>query len=254
MSEKTIDMIQTNRIIIKNLNKVYGSGHEKTIFFNQFNISFEVDKINCIIGKSGCGKSTLLRFISGIEKVDSGSISFQKYEDRKILFYMIFQNQNLFPWLTVYQNLELRLANKKLRQRKKKDVIYSALEKYDLLDTVNKYSYQMSGGMIQKIAFICSLIFEPDVILMDEPLSSLDQISKREALQFLRQEKIKNRMTVIYVTHDIHEALSIADNIYILKYDKMNNHSFISFQNNFLNQSDPNDYMSLIKKIEDYLE
>lgn len=174
------------------------------------NLSFSVVKNEfiSIVGSSGCGKSTIIKLISGINQKTSGEIIGKKtaYMPQKDL---------LLPWRTVLENiiLPVELNKKDLVEGRKK--AYEYLEKLNLKEYANKYPYELSGGMKQRVSFIRTLLTEADILLLDEPFSALDAITK-ENLQKWLLEVLKNfNKSVIFITHDINEALFLSNRILV---------------------------------------
>lgn len=184
---------------IKNINIKYGNN----IIYENFNIEFKDHKINCIIGSSGCGKTTLLNYISN-ELLEKGvSLSY------------IFQNDNLIPWKNVYSNLKLIAKN-----HFKSDVldleIDKALEYVGLKEVKYYYPNELSGGMKQRVNIARSLLGNFEVLIMDEPFKSLDIQCKNKIISIIKNLNIQKRITIIMVTHDKEEILSLADNLFLL--------------------------------------
>lgn len=206
---------------IANLGKTYMVNKQKKPIIQDLNLSCKQHDFICIIGKSGCGKSTLLKIIGGFDSNYSGQVEIndKKISSPNIDKFLIFQDFNqLFPWKTVKENVIFPL---KVNQKKKSfDDIDSKANTYidmvGLKDYHHYYPHQLSGGMKQRVALARALALEPIVLLMDEPFSSLDALT-RESLQGLLHEiwkKIKS--TIIFVTHDIKEAIKLSTKIVIM--------------------------------------
>lgn len=201
-------------LCIKNLKKNYQTlnGEIKAIQ----NISFDLEKgeFLCIIGSSGCGKSTLLNILSGIERKTNGEI----YLDKNIKLGYMLQSDALFPWLNILDNACLGLEITHNKTKETKDFVKSLLIKYGLKDFLYKYPDELSGGMRQRVALIRTLALKPDILLLDEPFSSLDYVSRLEVSKDV-YNIIKNEgKTVIMITHDIAEAISLASRVIVLSY------------------------------------
>ncbi len=203
----------TNELIsINELNKSYYSINNETKTLS--NISFKLYKNDFlgIIGPSGCGKSTILNILSGLISDYSGKIN--KKKDLKI-GYML-QEDALFPWLTIYENTILGLKiNKKLDTNSKKYVL-NLLKKYNLFEFKDKYPYELSGGMKQRVALIRTLALKPDILLLDEPFSALDAQTRLSVSDDIYNIIKNENKTIILVTHNIEEAISMCNRIIIL--------------------------------------
>jgi spermidine/putrescine ABC transporter ATP-binding subunit len=191
-------------------------------------VSFEATegKVLSLLGPSGCGKTTTLRCIAGFENPDRGEIYL---DDRKITpippekrgIGMVFQNYALWPHMTVYGNLAFSLQIRKVPKNEITKKIKKVLDMVQLEGYENRYPRQMSGGQQQRIAMARALVFEPDIMLLDEPLSNLDaQLREEMRFEFTELQK-KLGITAVYVTHDQAEALVISDKIVILDQGKI---------------------------------
>ncbi len=182
-------------------------------------ISFTVGKgeLMGLVGPSGCGKTTILSLISGIIKPTTGSVftAGQPPEKCDISGYML-QKDELLPWRTNMGNILLGAEIKKLDKQKIREKAMRLLEKYDLAGVEKHYPSQLSGGMRQRVALIRTLVLAPQIILLDEPFSALDFQTRLQVVgdvyNMLREEK----MTAVFVTHDINEAISMCDRVAVL--------------------------------------
>ncbi len=197
-----------NKITFTNVNKSFYSLKEETVVLNQ--ISFDVKKgeIVAIVGPSGCGKSTLLNLISGLIQPDSGKI-----EINGKVGYM-FQKDHLFEWRTVYKNITLGPEIVKIKIEPEK--IDQILKKYGLYDFKNHYPKELSGGMRQRVALLRTLALDPDILLLDEPFSSLDYQTKITVQDDIYKIIKDAQKTTLLVTHDITEAIAMADRVIVL--------------------------------------
>lgn len=203
--------------------------YKDTKVIDNFNLTVERGEFATLLGESGCGKTTILRLISGFLNPSQGSIYIRGEEQNGILpnrrkIGMVFQDYALFPHLTVEQNLFYGLKLKKdFRSQKKQstELVMQTAENLELTHLLNRFPGELSGGQQQRVALGRSLVLEPEVLLMDEPLSSLDtnlRIKVREELKEIQQ---KLKITTIYVTHDQKEALSLSDRIAVMKGGKV---------------------------------
>jgi NitT/TauT family transport system ATP-binding protein len=170
----------------------------------------------CVAGPSGCGKSTLLRVMAGLIPSTSGEMRFAELNGARPHTAMVFQSQGLFPWMSVLDNvafgLEMQGMDRAARHRQARDF----LEKVGLKDFVGAYPHTLSGGMRQRVAILRAFLADPEILLMDEPFGMLDaqtRLVMQEELLGLWQQR---RHTVVYVTHDIEEAILLGDRILVM--------------------------------------
>lgn len=175
-----------------------------------------------LIGESGVGKSTLLNLIAGFYKTSQGSIVINKEvlnKPRKGTSFL-FQELGLFPWQTVYEAIampaEINYINDKVNV---KDSVINLLNEMNLEELINKYPHELSGGERQRVALARTLISKPDLLLMDEPTSSLDAMTKENIQQLILRQQQKLNCTLLFVTHDIEEAVLLGEKILILNLD-----------------------------------
>ncbi len=197
---------------IKNLKKNYHTPKEEIEAIEDFSFDLYENEFVAIVGPSGCGKSTILSILSGIENMSSGGI---KNLNNSSIGYML-QSDNLFEWRTILENCLLGLEiNGKLNEENKKYVL-SLLETYGLKNFINSYPSNLSGGMRQRVSLIRTLATRPDILLMDEPFSALDYQTRLAVSDDVFNIIKKEKKSVIMVTHDIAEAISMADKVIVL--------------------------------------
>lgn len=218
-------------IQIKNLTKKYKIEGQEITALNNINLELKSGSFTTIVGKSGCGKSTFLRIIAGLETATSGEV-FGVNEIKKSL---VFQEARLMPWLTVAENIIFPLKNK----RKRDEIQLKLKEQLQILglkEFKDAYPDQISGGMAQRTALGRALIYESDLILMDEPLGSLDAFNRYKLQQELKTIFSQNKKTVIFVTHDIDEAIFLGDRVLVMDagriIDEFNLKANINLSNN----------------------
>jgi sulfonate transport system ATP-binding protein len=197
-------------IQIKNLTKKYKIEGREIRALNNINLEINGGSFTTIVGKSGCGKSTFLRIIAGLETATSGQI----FGTNKIKSSLVFQEARLMPWLTVEENILFPLKNKKKNKIQPK--VEEQLQLLGLKEFKDAYPDQISGGMAQRTALGRALIFESDLILMDEPLGSLDAFNRYKLQEELKNIFSENDKTVIFVTHDIDEAIFLGDQVLVM--------------------------------------
>ena len=194
-------------IRIENINKRYGDN----IIFNNFQIDFYENKINCILGKSGCGKTTLLNIISGVVKNDESD--FKGIEDLGVSY--IFQDDRLIDWLSVEDNIEL-VIKKHYSEDKVNELCEKYLKLVGIYEYKNYYPQRLSGGMRQRVNIARAFIYPSKIIIMDEPFKSIDIKNKQIIMENFKKILEEENRTVLFVTHDIDEALYLGDVAFIL--------------------------------------
>ncbi|MFZ7121098.1 MAG: ABC transporter ATP-binding protein [Eubacteriaceae bacterium] len=196
--------------------------YEERMIINSIDLTINKGEFICILGTSGCGKTTLLNIIGGFLQKDHGKITLKGTQITKPVTecVMVFQElDQLFPWMTLQQNIEFALKNSK--QKYSKVEINELSSKYiqmvKLQGFEKYYPNQLSGGMKQRTAIARALVTTPEVLLMDEPFGSLDVQTKKELQEILLSIWKQTKTTIVFVTHDVRESLKLADRIVIMK-------------------------------------
>ncbi len=207
------------KIRADHLKKVFYSQNDREVIaLADINLSVQENEFLCILGPSGCGKSTFLRIVAGLEKASSGTVFYEGEEHIKPRreIGMIFQSYSLMPWLNVLDNIALGLDFAGVPKAKRIASARKFLEMIEMGDFGKAYPHELSGGMQQRVAIARSLANNPDVLLMDEPFGALDAytriIMQKELLRIWEQHKI----TIIFVTHSVDEAVYLADRIVLM--------------------------------------
>lgn len=195
---------------VKELSKTYYTLKKEVKAVDKFSFELLEGEFIALVGPSGCGKSTILSILSGLESLDSGTIVTDKN-----IGYML-QTDALFDWLTILENCLLGLKIKKELTEENEQYVVSLLEKYGLKDFMNSYPSHLSGGMRQRVALIRTLATKPDILLMDEPFSALDYQSRLSISDDVYKIIKGEGKSIIMVTHDIAEAISMCDKVIIL--------------------------------------
>ena len=201
---------------IHNVKKSFTVDGQKVDVLKDINLEVQEGEFIAIVGHSGCGKSTLLKIIAGHEKNDTGLVTVDGKEvngpgmDRG----MIFQEHRLFPWMSIEKNVQLGL--KGLSKEEKTKLSGQYLELVKLSEFKKAYPSQLSGGMSQRAAIARSLVSQPEVLLLDEPFGALDALTKIELQEELLKIRERFHNTMLMVTHDIEEAVYLADRIVVM--------------------------------------
>ena len=210
--------IMENHVELDNVTKFYQSQEKQLHALHE--VTFDVDRgeFVCIVGPSGCGKSTLLKIIAGLDEPSSGEVRFKGriVEEPQSKISMVFQAFGLFPWRTVLENVEYGLEMQKAPKNKRRDVSKQYLEMVGLSGYEHMYPKQLSGGMKQRVGIARALAVDPEVVLMDEAFSAIDEVTAevlREEVTALHRETGK---TFVLVTHNLSEALELADKVVVL--------------------------------------
>lgn len=205
--------MNNNILTLNNISKTYYTKEKETLAIKEFNYTFKEDSITAIVGPSGCGKSTLLNIIGNLDTKTTGEIIFNNKKNK--IGYM-FQNDCLFPWLNILDNCLIGLKIKKELTKEKKEYVINLLNTYGLTDFIYSYPNNLSGGMRQRVALIRTLATNPDILLLDEPFSALDfetrQLVSNDVYNIIKKE----HKTTIMITHNIEEAIAIADTVIVL--------------------------------------
>ena len=206
---------------IKNVNKTFPL--EKSQISVLENVSFSVDKDEfiCLVGPSGCGKSTVLRIIAGLEKADSGEVLFhgQPQTSPNPKLAMIFQLFGLLPWRTALENVEVPLEVLGIKKEARVEIATNHLRMVGLEGFENTYPHDLSGGMKQRVGIARALALQPQVLLMDEPFSSLDELTAKTlrelVLEIWRDPSLPTN-TFVMVSHNVEEAVYMADRVVVM--------------------------------------
>jgi NitT/TauT family transport system ATP-binding protein len=204
---------------VKSLHKIFPSPDGEVVALENINFSVHRRELMCIIGPSGCGKSTLVRILAGLEVPTSGDVLL---DDKRVTNPgaergMVFQGYTLFPWLTVKENVMFGLkmagrAGVEIEQEARQWIEMVGLAKFEM-----SYPHQLSGGMKQRVAIARALANQPRVLLMDEPFGALDAQTRCQMQSYLLQIWKNVDVTIIFITHDLDEAIYLADRVLVLK-------------------------------------
>jgi NitT/TauT family transport system ATP-binding protein len=205
---------------VTNLRKVYGSGDGATEAIAD--VSFEVAKgeFVCLVGPSGAGKTTLLKTVSGLMAPTAGEVVLgdEKVAGPPERMALVFQDysRSLYPWMKVGENVAFPLRRKKLSKAERNETVEHAVESVGLASSIDKYPWQLSGGMQQRVAIARGLAYQPEVLLMDEPFASVDAQTRADLEDLVLSIRHEYDVTVLFVTHDIDESVYMGDRVVIL--------------------------------------
>lgn len=191
---------------------------ERLLALAELSLTINEGEFFCLVGPSGCGKSTLLKIIAGLEFVDGGVIAIDgdRINGPGLNRGMVFQDYALFPWLTVEQNVEFGLDLRKVPKKTRKETVQRYIDMVGLTGFEKSLSQQLSGGMKQRVAIARALSLTPKILLMDEPLGALDAFTRLQMQEEITRIWKEEKQTVIFVTHDIEEAVYLGDRIAVM--------------------------------------
>ena len=196
----------------------FRSSRESFTVLDHISLQIEKGEFICLLGPSGCGKTTLMNSIAGFETLTEGSITIdgQKVKAPSEKYVTIFQNYGLLPWRTVEKNVELGLETLKVPKQERKQIAMKYLQLVGLENFAKRHPAQLSGGQQQRVAIARGLAVDPEILFMDEPFGALDAITRYKLQDDLLHITKSQNKTVIFVTHDIDEAVFLADKIVVM--------------------------------------
>jgi NitT/TauT family transport system ATP-binding protein len=205
---------------VSQLGKTYGAGETATHAIGSISFGIEEKEFVCVVGPSGCGKTTLLKCMSGLLEPSTGSVAIK---GRKVTgpppeMALVFQeySRSLLPWMSVRGNVTLPLRHKKLGKGETTRLVEEAVEAVGLTRFIERYPWELSGGMQQRVAIARALAYQPEILLMDEPFASVDAQTRGDLEDLVLQVREQYGVTILFVTHDIDESVYLADRIVVL--------------------------------------
>lgn len=204
-------------LAIESLNVQYSHANETVLALRDINISLNRGSIGAMIGPSGCGKSTLLNVLAGLNRDYAGKVLLDGKEPKETgEVALILQEYGLLPWKSVWDNVKLGLQIKGVPKTEIAQKTEDILERLGLLSLRKRFPTQLSGGQRQRVAIARSLILEPKLLLMDEPFSSLDALTREEMQEFLLNIWEETNLTILLITHNIEEAVFLGQKIFVM--------------------------------------
>jgi NitT/TauT family transport system ATP-binding protein len=204
-------------ISIRNLTKAYATRRTPFIAIDDVSLDIRPGEFLVIVGPSGCGKTTLLRILAGLDQLTSGVIDIvHPPGSRRPANSMIFQGDSIFPWMTVFDNAAYGLRMRGVAKGEVKSVVDHYLERTGLSNFANSYPHQLSGGMRQRVSIARAFANDPEILLMDEPFSALDEQNKTLLQEELLRIWDEHKKTVVFITHSVDEAVTLGDRIMVM--------------------------------------
>ncbi len=239
----------------KNISKSYPmQGGKKLTVLENINLSVNESEIVSIIGPSGAGKSSLLRILTGLAEPSEGIVLYhgKLLKDAKPNIGLVFQNFAIFPWLTVYENVELGLKNKNILQEKARELILKTIDLVGLDGFEEAYPRELSGGMKQRVGIARALALQPEILFMDEPFSSLDILTAENLRSEIIDLWLKKKMptkSIIFVTHNIEEAVELSDRIVVMSHNPGRIKTIIPINLNHPRDKNSKEFKYLVEEI-----
>jgi NitT/TauT family transport system ATP-binding protein len=205
---------------VEHLKKSYGRGPDAVQAIGDISFETRANELVCIVGPSGCGKTTLLKCISGLLTPTAGEVWLG--EERVLgppeRMALVFQeySRSLFPWMTVRQNVAFPLRRRGLGAQERARLVDEAVDSVGLTAAIDRYPWQLSGGMQQRVAIARALAYQPAILLMDEPFASVDAQTRADLEDLVLEVRERYGVTIVFVTHDIDESVYLSDRVIVL--------------------------------------
>ena len=204
------------KIALRGLRKAFATRDGPFVAIDGLTLDIAAGQFFVIVGPSGCGKTTLIRILAGLEPASSGTIDVQVENHDRPGNAMVFQGDSIFPWMTVWDNAAYGLKMRGVDRVKIRETVGYYLDRTGLTRFADRYPYQLSGGMKQRVSIARAFATDPEVLLMDEPFSALDEQNKTLLQQELLRIWEETRKTVVFITHSVDEAVTLGDRIMVM--------------------------------------
>ena len=204
------------KVSFANISKSFGSKNHAVAALQDFSFDVRQGEFLAVVGPSGCGKTTLLRILGNLERQDVGTVEIVRKDLDRPENSMILQGESIFPWMTTQENVEFGLRIRHVNKRERASQAEAYIEKVGLHGFANSYPHQLSGGMKQRVAIARAFANDPEILLMDEPFAALDEQTKLVLQQELLRLWESTRKTVLFITHSLDEALTLADRVLVM--------------------------------------
>ncbi|MDQ0185211.1 ABC transporter ATP-binding protein [Cytobacillus sp. FSL R5-0569] len=213
-----MEVVKGEVVSFQHVDKVYHSG---TVALSQFDLSIADGEFISFLGPSGCGKSTALRMVAGLGEATNGRVKVFNQSPKDVIKHSndiayVFQEANLLPWRTVLDNVLLPLEIRGINKEKRKECAVEVLEMVGLKDYLHAYPRQLSGGMKMRVSIARALAAKPKLLLMDEPFAALDEMTRQTLQMDLLQIWQKEKATILFVTHNVYEAVYLSSKIAVM--------------------------------------
>jgi NitT/TauT family transport system ATP-binding protein len=204
------------KIAISRLTKTFPTRRGPFVALDGISLDIARSSFCTIVGPSGCGKTTLLRILAGLETASSGEVRIASDNAGKPLNAMVFQGESIFPWMTVWNNAAYGLRMRGAPKAQIREIVTHYLDRTGLLPFADRYPHQLSGGMKQRVSIARAFATDPEVLLMDEPFSALDEQNRTLLQEELLRIWDEDKKTVVFITHSVDEAVTMGDRIVVM--------------------------------------
>ncbi len=205
-----------DKVQLRNLTKIFPGRPDPVVALDDVTLNIPAGQFTSIVGPSGCGKTTLLRIVAGLERQSYGELTVLHEDKSKRVNSMIFQEQSIFPWMTVKDNISYGLRMRGVDRKVYQPIVDEYILKVGLTRFRDSFPFQLSGGMKQRVSIARAFANDPEILLMDEPFAALDEQNKILLQEELLRIWDETRKTVIFITHSIDEALVLSDLVIVM--------------------------------------
>jgi NitT/TauT family transport system ATP-binding protein len=206
----------TDRIVVRDLYKTFTVHGSVVRALVNINLTVSEGEFFVMVGPSGCGKTTLLRILARLEKQSAGTFELRRTDPSRPPDSMVFQEQSVFPWMTVHDNVAYGLKMRGVPKKQREETVRYYIDKVGLTKFAKAYPFQLSGGMKQRVSLARAFANDPEILLMDEPFGALDEQNKLLLQEELLRIWTEHRKTVVFITHSIDEAIVLGDRIMVM--------------------------------------
>jgi NitT/TauT family transport system ATP-binding protein len=204
------------KIVVRDLYKEFRTRNDTFVAIDHISLEIDQGTFFMIVGPSGCGKTTLLRILAGLDTPTSGEVRIAQEDPSKPGNSMVFQGDSIFPWMTVWDNAAYGLRMRNRPQREIDEVVGHFLDRTGLTRFASAYPHQLSGGMKQRVSIARAFANDPEILLMDEPFSALDEQNRTLLQEELLHIWDETKKTVLFITHSVDEAVTLGDRIMVM--------------------------------------
>jgi NitT/TauT family transport system ATP-binding protein len=204
------------RIAVRDLYKAFATRRGTFVALDRVSLDIPDGAFFTIVGPSGCGKTTLLRILAGLEGPTSGTVTIARHDPRKPGNAMVFQGESIFPWMTVFDNAAYGLRMRRRPEADVREIVGHFLDRTGLARFADAWPHQLSGGMKQRVSIARAFATDPEILLMDEPFSALDEQNKTLLQEELLRIWDGSKKTVVFITHSVDEAVTLGDRIMVM--------------------------------------